>query len=390
MPTPMSKDANGWCSPCVRLNTVVPAPEQESGHLMPMPESMTAAVMYAPGDIRVETLSVPKPGPREVLLEVAACGVCGSDVPRMNRNGGHVMPIVCGHEFSAWVTDLGDDADDLQVGDLVTVPPLIPCWRCDKCAQGHFSLCTDYDYFGSRSDGAYAQYVKAPANNLLRLPPRVHPVAAAMIDPAAIALHAIWKTGLRHGHNVAVVGAGPIGLFAIEWAVLAGANHVVAVDMAVEKQPMMEEAGAITVTTREQALEFCPDGFDVVVESAGSPVTADMAAALCAPHGEAVFIGIPHAPVELRKETYDRFLRQEVTLRGSWNSFSAPFPGNEWRTVAEKMADGTLRWEFMISHRLGLDELPKTIRALGDRSIVSSKVLFMPNGDPGRRAGDLA
>lgn len=351
---------------------------------MPTPASMTAAVMHSPGDIRVETVPVPDPGPGQVRLKVAACGVCGSDIPRMNRNGGHVMPIICGHEFSAWVEKVGDGVTDLAVGDLVTVPPLIPCWHCDQCARGHFSLCEDYDYFGSRSDGAYAQYVLSPANNVLLMPPGVDPLAAAMVDPAAIALHAIWKTGLRQGHDVAVVGAGPIGLFAVEWAAMAGANRVVAIDLSVEKQPMMHEAGAThAVTSRKEALQVCPAGFDVVVESAGSPVTADLAAALCAPHGEAVFIGIPHAPVELRKETYDRFLRQEVTLRGSWNSFSAPFPGDEWRTVASKMADGSLKWEFMISHRLGLEELPKTMLALGDRSIVSSKVLFLPNGEPG-------
>lgn len=350
---------------------------------MPTPQSMTAAVMHEPGDIRVETVPVPQPGPGQVLLKVAACGVCGSDIPRMNRNGGYVMPIICGHEFSGWIEQLGDGVIDLAIGDLVAVPPLIPCWHCDQCARGQFSLCEDYDYFGSRNDGAYAQYVVSPATNLLRMPAGIDPLAAAMIDPAAIALHAIWKTGLRQGHDVAVVGAGPIGLFAVEWAVMAGANRVVAIDLSVEKQPMMREAGAThAVASKEEALAVCPAGFDVVVESAGAPVTADMAAALCAPHGEAVFIGIPHAPVELRKETYDRFLRQEVTLRGSWNSFSAPFPGEEWRVVASKMAAGFLKWEFMISHRLGLEELPTTMLALGERSIVSSKVLFLPHGGP--------
>lgn len=351
---------------------------------MPTPQTMTAAVMHAPGDIRVGSVPVPRPEAGQVLLKVAACGVCGSDIPRMNRNGGHVMPIICGHEFSAWVEQLGDGVTDLAVGDLVTVPPLIPCWHCNQCARGNFSLCEDYDYFGSRSDGAYAQYAVSPANNVLRMPADMDPLAAAVIDPAAIALHAIWKTQLRQGDAVAVVGAGPIGLFAVQWAVMAGASHVVAIDLSVEKQPMMREAGAThAVTAKEEALAVCPAGFDVVVESAGSAVTADMAAALCAPQGEAVFIGIPHAPVELKKETYERFLRQEITLHGSWNSFSAPFPGDEWRTVAAKLVDGSLAWEFMISHSLALEELPKTMLALGERSIVSSKVLFLPNGDPG-------
>lgn len=347
----------------------------------PIPDEMTAAVMHSPGDIRVETVPVPGIGADEVLLKVAACGVCGSDIPRMNHNGGHVMPIVCGHEFSGWVVQLGANVGHLGIGELVTVPPLIPCWSCERCADGQFSLCTDYDYFGSRSDGAYAQYVKAPANNVMAVPHTLDPIAAAMIDPAAIALHAIWKTKLRHGHDVAVVGAGPIGLFAVQWAKLAGANSVVAIDREPAKADLMRQAGATAVASNaEEALQACPRGFDVVIESAGAPATVDMAAAICAPQGDAVFIGIPHAPVELAKATYERFLRQEITLHGSWNSFSAPFPGAEWRTTAAKLADGSLKWEFMITHRLGLDELPETMKALGDRSILSSKVLFFPNG----------
>jgi L-iditol 2-dehydrogenase len=158
-----------------------------------------------------------------VLLKVAACGVCGSDIPRMLRNGGYVMPIICGHEFSGYVEQLGEGVTGFEPGDLVSVPPLIPCYHCDFCLRGEFGLCENYDYFGSRSNGAYAQYVVSPVGNLLKMPAGIDPRAAAMLDPAAIALHALWKTGLRSGHRVLVVGAGPIGLFAVQWAKLAGA-----------------------------------------------------------------------------------------------------------------------------------------------------------------------
>ncbi|TDC55802.1 galactitol-1-phosphate 5-dehydrogenase, partial [Actinomadura sp. KC345] len=321
----------------------------------------------------------PEPAPGEALVRVEVCGVCGSDIARMLKAGAHRMPVICGHEFSGRVVAAGPGVSGAAEGDLVTVPPLIPCFACGECQRGRFSLCLDYDYFGSRRDGAYAEYVTVPSRNLFTVPDGVPAVAAAMIDPAAIALHAIWRTRLGIGHRVAVVGAGPIGLFAIQWARLAGASEVLAVELDDRKLAMAKEAGATqTAAGAEQARDLAGDGYDVVVESAGSPVAADMAASLCARRGEAVFIGIPHAPVELAKGTFNDFLRREITLHGAWNSFSAPFPGGEWRATADAMASGTLNWKFMITHELGLDALPETMRALGDRSIFSSKVLFLP------------
>jgi L-iditol 2-dehydrogenase len=346
------------------------------------PESMTAAVMYAPGDIRVESAPVPSPGPGQVRLKVAACGVCGSDIPRMLRNGGYVMPIICGHEFSGWVEELGEDVAGFAIGDLVSVPPLIPCYRCDFCVQGEFGLCENYDYFGSRSNGAYAQYVVSPVGNLLKMPVGIDPRAAAMLDPAAIALHALWKTGLRTGHRVLVVGAGPIGLFAVQWAKLAGARDIVTIDLSEEKSAMALAAGATqAVQSHGEAKALAGRGFDIVLESAGVAVTADMAANLTGPQGHAVFVGIPHAPVTLSKETFNQFMRIEATLHGSWNSFSAPFPGDEWRTAADKLANGQLQWEFMITHELPLSELPAMMVKLGQRVEHSSKVIFVPNAD---------
>ncbi len=345
-----------------------------------VPETMTAAVMYAPGDIRVEQVAVDVPGPGEVLLEVAACGVCGSDIPRMLKNGGYVMPIICGHEFSGWVAQLGEGVTGFELGDLVSVPPLIPCYHCDFCVRGEFGLCENYDYFGSRSNGAYAQYVVAPIGNLLKMPAGIDPRAAAMLDPAAIALHALWKTGLRHGHRVLVIGAGPIGLFAVQWARLAGTSQIVTVDLSEEKSAMALAAGATgAVQSAEEARALGGRGYDIVLESAGVAATADLAASLTGPQGHAVFVGIPHAPVTLAKDTFNQFMRIEATLHGSWNSFSAPFPGDEWRTAADKLATGQLQWEFMITHELPLAELPSMMTKLGARSEFSSKVIFTPN-----------
>ena len=353
-----------------------------------MTRTMTAAVTYAPGDTRVEQVAVPTIGAGDLLVEVAACGVCGSDIPRMNFSGAHRHPIVCGHEFSGFITEAAEDVTGFAIGDLVSVPPLLPCRKCASCLAGHFSLCEDYDYFGSRRDGAYAQFVVVPASNALKMPAGLDPRAAAMIDPSAIALHALLRTRVGEGSRVAVIGAGPIGLFAVQWAKLLGATDVLAVDLNEDKARMAREAGAThTASGDAQALEHAGVGYDVVIESAGVPPTIALAVNLVARRGDAAFIGIPHNPVELDKATFSNFLRREVSLHGSWNSFSAPFPGREWTDSADKLASGELKWEFMITHELGLEEVPSTMKQLADRSIFSSKVLFLPNG-PGLTARD--
>ncbi|MCW2867167.1 MAG: alcohol dehydrogenase [Marmoricola sp.] len=340
---------------------------------------MTAAVLHSPGHITVEQVPAPTPGEGEVLVRVAACGVCGSDIDRMMKKGAHRLPLICGHEFSGHVTELGPGVTGIEPGTLVSVPPLIPCFRCDPCVQGTFSLCEDYDYFGSRRDGAYAEYATVPLTNLLVVDQSLDPRAAAMIDPAAIALHALRRTRLGVGSRVAVVGAGPIGLFAIQWARLAGASEVLSIDLMPEKAQMALEAGAThAVSSVEAAREVAGVGYDIVFESAGAAPAVDMAVSLVARHGEATFVGIPNSTVPLQDSTFARFLRLEVDLHGAWNSFSAPFPGEEWRNTARRLADGTLKWQFMITHELPLSEVPKTMEQLADRSIFSSKVLFLP------------
>lgn len=343
-------------------------------------DTMRAAVLHSPGHITVEDLPLPVPGSGEALVEVAACGVCGSDLDRMLKKGAHRLPLVCGHEFSGRVVDAGDLAGDLAEGQLVSVPPMIPCFRCDPCRRGTFSLCEDYDYFGSRRDGAYSQYVAVPASNLLLVDQGLDPRAVAMMDPAAIALHALRRTRLAVGARVAVVGAGPIGLFAAQWARLSGASEIVTVDLVPEKEEMARTAGATGfAATPEQARDLACEGFDVVFESAGAAPAVDLAVSLAARQAEVTFVGIPNSPITLQDSTFSRFMRLEISLHGAWNSFSAPFPGEEWETTSAKLADGSLLWEFMITHELGLDELPATIQAMGDRSLVSSKVLFLPN-----------
>jgi L-iditol 2-dehydrogenase len=161
--------------------------------------------------------------------------------------GAHKMPLITGHEFSGEIAELGPSVTGWEVGELVAIPPLMPCYECDQCKTGNFSRCRNYDYFGSRRDGAYAEFVAVPVGNLLKVPQKTDPRAIAMVDPASIALHALWKAGgMTVGQTGAVVGCGPIGLYAIQWMRLMGATDVIAVDVSQDKLDLAAEAGATT------------------------------------------------------------------------------------------------------------------------------------------------
>lgn len=338
---------------------------------------MRSVVMYKPGDLRLEETPDPKAGPGQVLVRVAACGVCGSDIPRMLTKGAHRMPIICGHEFSGHIVTLGDGVGGFREGELVSVAPLIPCRHCDQCLTGNFSRCRDYSYFGSRCDGAYAEYVCVPVGNLLKVPDGVDPRAVAMTDPASIALHAIWKASLTAGQRGAVVGCGPIGLFAIQWMRLLGASEVIAVDVSERKLELARQAGA---THTFLSSERVPDdlGADLVIEGAGLAVTINQAVRMAGPGGHVVFIGIPTRDITLDNATFSHLLRQETSLHGSWNSFGAPFPGPQWTVTLEKFGSGALRWDFIISHELGLDELPGMFERIRNGQEFYSKIMVRP------------
>lgn len=338
---------------------------------------MRAAVMHAPGDIRLEHRPRPQAGRNEVLLQVAAVGVCGSDIPRMLTKGAHRMPIICGHEFSGHIVELGEGVEDFSRGELVGVAPLIPCRVCDQCQTGNFSRCRDYDYFGSRRDGAYAEFVAAPVGNLLKTPEGIDPRAVAMTDPASIALHAVWKAPITVGARAGVIGCGPIGLFAIQWMRMLGASEVVAVDVSEQKLAMAREAGA-TRTFLSTEVFPADVACDAIVEAAGHPSSINAAVRLAAPGGHVVFIGIPVADVSLDNQTFAHVLRQEITLHGAWNSFGPPFPGRQWTVTLDKLGTGELKWEFMITHELALDALPETFAMFRRRNDFFAKVMFRP------------
>ncbi len=190
---------------------------------------MKAWVLYDIGAIHLEEADRPEPAENEVLVAVKAAGICGSDIPRIYRTGAHVHPLIPGHEFAGQVVRLGKKVDERWQDQRVGVFPLIPCRNCPPCRKQHYELCRGYSYLGSRRDGGFAEYVTVPEWNLIRLPDNVSYRQAAMMEPMAVAVHAMRSAipdDADRGMPIAVCGFGTIGILLAMFLIEAGYSNL--------------------------------------------------------------------------------------------------------------------------------------------------------------------
>lgn len=345
---------------------------------------MKAVVMYKPRDLRVEEVDVPTPQPDEVLVKVKAVGICGSDIPRINIYGAHILPIIPGHEFSGEIVEENGEMEDLRAGDTVTVAPLIPCYKCKYCRMGEYSLCDDYSYYGSRRNGAFAQFVAVKKNNLLKVPTGISYQCAATTDPLANALHGLKQGGFKPGINVCVYGAGAIGLYMIQAAKVMGALKVAAVDISPEKMEVAKRCGADAVfngleeNVSKHVYDYFGGGADLTADITGSPIAQHNCILSTAKLGRTVIIGISHKGLPLSELAVDRIMRGQISVVGSWNSFSNPFPGWEWTEAIKLMAEGKVDHRPVITHELSLDQVPETFERIFQGNFYFNKILFLP------------
>ncbi len=352
---------------------------------------MNACVLHAVGDLRFEELPVPVPKPGFALIRVAACGVCGSDVPRVFSRGTYRFPTIIGHEFAGVVSETGAGVEPSLKGCRAAVYPLLACGTCTSCQSGDMILCERYDYLGSRSDGGFAEYVCAPVENLTPVPEGLSFEEAAMTEPAAVSLHALRRVNLRGGDHVAVFGAGPIGLLAAIWARALGAASVTVCDVDPAKVEFARALGfdlACNPATQD-AVEFvrahAPRGADVVVEASGSARALQQGIGAAAKSGRVALLGNAAGDMGIDADTYGQILRKQLSLSGSWNSEQGDTPRDEWRFTVESMACGRIDVKPLITHRVGLGEVPGAIAMMRDRRERFCKVMYVA----GRKAADV-
>ena len=348
---------------------------------------MKACVLHAAGDLRCEEVATPAPQPGEALIAVRACGVCGSDLPRVFTKGANRFPLIPGHEFAGEVAAVGRGVDEHLVGKRVCVFPLIPCRECAPCRIGAFAQCENYNYLGSRCDGAFAEFVCAPVWNLVPVPDAVALEEAAMCEPAAVAVHALRQAGVDAGDAVLIFGAGPIGLMLAKWAAIGGAGQILLADMDDAKLDFARRLGFGNVCNPRTERDvpawvrgIAPRGADLVIEASGSSAAFGEAVQSARAFGKVVLMGNPMGEMTLSQHAYWAILRNELNLFGTWNSFFGPMPRNEWQLALDFMASGRLAVKPLITHRVPLEALPDTLAMMRDRAEFYNKVLYVNDG----------
>jgi L-iditol 2-dehydrogenase len=327
---------------------------------------MLAAVLHGIGDLRLQEAAIPEPGPGEALVRVRGCGICASDLARVFESAAYNYPIILGHEIAGEVARVGPDAHGLEPGMRCAVYPLIPCGGCEPCLAGLPNLCDAYDYLGSRSDGGFAEYVVAPAQNCTLLPENLSFAAGALTEPCAVALHAIRRAEVRLGDTVAVFGAGPIGIVIGLLCRMAGAR-VVMLDVDERKLAAAREFGLDEgLDARNEPVQRLRDltggrGVRVAFEAAGAPPAFRDAAAALAKRGTLALVGNMRGEVAMSQEQYSSLLRRELRIVGSWNSIPRGLAQDDWGAALELMASGRLPAERLVSHRFPLDQIAEAL-----------------------------
>jgi L-iditol 2-dehydrogenase len=334
-----------------------------------------ALLLSEKGKIRLEEVEMPSLSPGEALLQVRACGVCGSDLPRIFGDIAYFYPLIPGHEFSGEVVEVASPEDQGWLGKRVTVYPLIPCRKCEWCESGQYELCENYGYLGSRRHGAFAEYVAVPVANLVPLPEELSFAEGAVTEPAAVTLHALKRVGVQPGEGVVVLGLGPIGLMAGMWAKLSGARYLFGVEVDERKFPLAKEVGFDEVV--HPAFLGWNEAPEVVIEASGNKKALLSALALVRKKGRVLFLGNQEEAITLSSGDFGQILRKELLLLGSWNSGFSRLD-SDWKQVLHMEKEKRVSFLPLISHRVSLAEAPDVLEAMYRKTLFYTKVIIEP------------
>ena len=348
-------------------------------------------VRQAPG-IEVREVEVPAVGDGDILVKVAAAGICGSDVHYYQWTRGSEIvrvPVILGHEFSGEVVEVGSGVTGVAVGDRICAPPGMACGACPQCRSGRSDRCGAMLGPGIRSDGFFAEYGRlTAAAQVFKLPPQVSLAAAALMEPLGVCLNAVDVSGLRVGQTAAVLGPGPIGLLTTALLRAGGAGLVVVAGTSADgmRLRLAERLGADEVTVVDaddadgadagaalaaRAAALDDGGFDLVFEATGSPAAIQQSIDLVKRGGQVVLLGIYGAPAAIDPTPMVRARKNIVSAYGYGAGGTAT-----WQRALRLLAAGRLNVEPVITHRLPLARAEDGFRLALDKQ--AAKVLLIP------------
>ena len=314
---------------------------------------MKAAVISAPGQVEVTTVPDPTPGPRQVVVDVAACGLCGTDLHILRGEFAPTLPVVPGHEFAGTVAAVGTEVTEVRVGDRVAVDPSLFCFECYYCRRGHTTLCERWAAIGVTTAGGAAEYAVAPVANCVPLPEQVRTEDAALIEPLSCAVRGYDILRAEVGAHVLIYGSGTMGLMMLALANRTGAASVDVVDVNAERLTAARTVGCTATATSADELER-PRGWDVVIDATGNEAAIQDGLGRVGKGGTFLQFGVADYAARATIEPY-RIYNQEITITGSMAVL------HSYERAAELFATGLLDPDLLISDRFPLDRYPQAL-----------------------------
>jgi L-iditol 2-dehydrogenase len=338
---------------------------------------MKALVYEGAWQMPLREIEAPAAGPEEVVVAVRAVGVCGSDVHGFTGSTGRRYPgIIMGHEFTGSITAVGAGISDHQVGDRVVVHPLLTCGTCELCLAGRPNVCVNRTMIGMHRHGAYAEAVSVPRRQLHQLPANLSWEHGALVEPLAVALHAVNATPLQLMERVVVVGAGPIGLLALLAARLKGAGTIIVTDRSQHRLELARRLGAdVVVNVAEQDVVAAVHaatggaGAHAAIEAVGIAPTVQQALAVTRIGGQVTWIGNSAPEVTLNMQ---HVVTREITIRGVYG-FNA-----EFAQAIELLASRRIDVAPLIEQTAPLAEGPQLVHDLAKGKLEAVKVVLTP------------
>ncbi|SIQ75852.1 zinc-dependent alcohol dehydrogenase family protein [Micromonospora avicenniae] len=333
---------------------------------------MKAAVIVTPGQISIESVPDPTPGPRDVVVQVAGCGICGTDLHILDGEFAPAYPIVPGHEFAGTVVATGRDVTEVRVGDAVAVDPSLHCGECYQCRRARGNLCERWAAIGVTVSGGAAEFAVAPVKNCFPLPEGVAPVDAALIEPLSCAVRGFDVLPRRLGDHYLIYGAGTMGLMMLELAKRCGAASVSVVDPNPARLATAVRLGCSASASNADELTR-PRGWDVVIDCTGVQAAIDDGLGRVAPAGTFLQFGVSEYRTRATIEPY-RIYNQEITVTGSMAVL------HSFERAGELFAAGILDPGVFISHRFPLGSYADAIDQF--RAGVGRKIEIVGAGEP--------
>lgn len=338
---------------------------------------MKSAVLQKNGVIDTIVQPVPEIKPDECLVRIKACGICSSDVARAFDGGAYHYPLVMGHEMAGEVHAVGAAVRNWKKGDRAAIFPLIPCGACGPCREKNFRLCEKYDYFGSRRNGGLSEFLAVNPWNLLRIPADISDEQAALVEPIAVALHALKLGGLvadgarpRSARSAVILGGGFLGQVAARILMLADANaRPLIVDRNPFKMDLARAAGLDALVLADDAawndfVKTRSSAFPFVLEASGSPQTYGHSITLAGRRGTVVWMGNISGDLTIPKAAVSSILRKELRVLGTWNSDYQPASAPSDWTEAIRLLQSGLDVKPLVTHRVSLAEFPELMQNL--------------------------